>query len=204
MFSLFPKQEDFFVLFKKQGALVRQGCDLLVDMLEHYENTEAKAVKLKEVEHQGDLVTHELFEKLNSTFITPLEREDIHGLASTLDDVLDEVESIGARFVLFGVTQPTPEAIQMGRLVAKCGAQIEQAVSSLKDFKNIMTFGIEINRLENEADTISRNVTARLFNGNHDPIDVIRWKELYGRLEAATDRSEDVANIIESIVLKNR
>jgi uncharacterized protein len=204
MFSLFPKQEDFFVLFKKQGALVRKGCDLLVDMMEHYENTEQKAARLKEVEHEGDLVTHELFERLNGTFITPIEREDIHGLASTLDDVLDEVESIAARFVLFGVTQPTPEAIAMARLVAQCGAQIEQAVTHLKDFKNIMTFSIEINRLENEADTISRNVTARLFTGNHDPIDVIRWKELYGLLEAATDRSEDVANVIESIVLKNR
>jgi predicted phosphate transport protein (TIGR00153 family) len=204
MFSLFPKQEDFFVLFKKQGGLVRQGCDLLVDMMEHYENIEAKAARLKDVEHQGDLVTHELFEKLNSTFITPIEREDIHDLASTLDDVLDEVESIGARFVLYCVTQPTPEAIQMARLVAKCGIQLEQAVTHLKDFKNIMTFSIEINRLENEADTISRNVTAKLFSQNHDAIDVVRWKELYGRLEAATDRSEDVANIIESIVLKNR
>lgn len=204
MFSLFPKQEDFFVLFKKQGALVRKGCDLLVDMMEHYEDTEKKAIRLKEVEHEGDLVTHELFERLNGTFITPIEREDIHGLASTLDDVLDEVESIAARFVLFGVTQPTPEAVAMARLVAQCGAQIEQAVTHLKDFKNIMTFSIEINRLENEADTISRNATARLFTGNHDPIDVIRWKELYGLLEAATDRSEDVANVIESIVLKNR
>jgi predicted phosphate transport protein (TIGR00153 family) len=204
MFSLFPKQEDFFVLFKKQGGLVREGCDLLVEMLEHYENIEAKAARLKDVEHQGDLVTHEIFEKLNGTFITPLEREDIHNLASTLDDVLDEVESIGARFVLYCVTKPTAEAIQIARLVAKCGAQIEQAVTHLKDFKNIMTFSIEINRLENEADTISRNVTAKLFSQNHDAIDVVRWKELYGRLEAATDRSEDVANIIESIVLKNR
>lgn len=204
MFSLFPKQDDFFVLFKKQGALVRKGCDLLVDMMEHYEDTAQKAARLKEVEHDGDLVTHELFERLNGTFITPIEREDIHGLASTLDDVLDEVESVAARFVLFGVTQPTPEAIAMARLVAQCGAQIEQAVTHLKDFKNIMTFSIEINRLENEADTISRNATARLFTGNHDPIDVIRWKELYGLLEAATDRSEDVANVIESIVLKNR
>lgn len=204
MFSLFPKQDDFFVLFKKQGALVRKGCDLLVDMMEHYEDTEKKAIRLKEVEHEGDLVTHELFERLNGTFITPIEREDIHGLASTLDDVLDEVESIAARFVLFGVTQPTPEAIAMARLVAQCGAQIEQAVTHLKDFKNIMTFSIEINRLENEADTISRNATAGLFKNNHDPIDVIRWKELYGLLEAATDRSEDVANVIESIVLKNR
>jgi uncharacterized protein len=204
MFSLFPKQEDFFVLFKKQGSLVRQGCDLLLDMMENYENVAAKAAKLKDVEHQGDLVTHELFEKLNRTFITPIEREDIHGLASGLDDVLDAAEGIASRFMLFRVTKPTSEAIALARLVAQCGVQIEQAVNHLKDFKTLMTFSIEINRLENEADAISRNVVAELFNGNHDPIDVLRWKELYGRLEAATDMSEDVANIIESIVLKNR
>ena len=204
MFSMFPKQEDFFVLFKKQGGLVKQGCDLLLDMMEHYEDLETKAANLKEVEHQGDLVTHELFERLNRTFITPLEREDIHDLASGLDDVLDAVEAIGSRFVLFRVPRPTPEAVKLARLVAECGAQIEKAVGSLKDFKNLMGFTIEINRLENEADAISRDAVAELFNGVHDPIDVLRWKELYGRLEAATDISEDVANIIESIVLKNR
>jgi len=204
MFSLFPKQDDFFVLFKKQGSLVRQGCDLLLDMMENYEDLENKAARLKDVEHQGDLVTHELFERLNRTFITPIEREDIHDLASGLDDVLDAVEAIGTRFVLFRVPSPTPEAVKLARIVVQCGNQLEQAVGSLKGFKNLMGFTIEINRLENEADTISRNVVADLFNGNHELIDVLRWKELYGRLEAATDLSEDVANIIEAIVLKNR
>ena len=204
MFSLFPKHEDFFDLFEKQGAEVRRGCDLLLDMMEHFEDLENKATRLKDVEHQGDLITHELFEKLNRTFITPLEREDIHDLASGLDDVLDAVEAIGTRLVLFRVTQVTPEAIKLGRIIVQCGNQVEQAVTHLKDFKNLMAFTIELNRLENEADVISRNAVADLFNGGHDPIDVLRWKELYGRLEAATDLSEDVANTIESIVLKNR
>jgi len=204
MFSLFPRQDDFFELFKKQGSLVRQGCDQLLDMMEHFEDLENRAAALKEVEHQGDLVTHEIFERLNRTFITPLEREDIHDLASGLDDVLDAVEAIGSRLVLFRVQQPTPEAIKLARIIVQCGTQLEQAVSRLKDFKNLMGFTIELNRLENEADAISREVVADLFNGVHDPIDVLRWKELYGRLEAATDVSEDVANIIEAIVLKNR
>ncbi len=204
MFSLFPKQEDFFDLFKKQGAEVRRGCDLLLDMMEHFEDLENKATRLKDVEHQGDLITHELFEKLNRTFITPLEREDIHDLASGLDDVLDAVEAIGTRLVLFRVTRVTPEAIKLARIIVQCGNQVEQAVAHLKDFKNLMAFTIELNRLENEADVISRNAVADLFNGGYDPIDVLRWKELYGRLEAATDLSEDVANTIESIVLKNR
>ena len=204
MLTIFPKQEDFFTLFQKQGAVVREGCDLLLDMLEHFENVEQKAAKLKEVEHRGDLITHEIFGKLNSTFITPLEREDIHGLASSLDDVLDAVEAIGSRMVLFCVKQPTPEAIKLARIMAQAGIQIEQAAGQLRDMKKLMPYTIELNRLENEADEISRGVVADLFNGKHDPIDVLRWKELYGRLEAAADMGEDVANIIEAIVLKNR
>ena len=204
MFSIFPKHEDFFDLFKKQGSLVLQSCELLLDMMEHFEDLPAKTARLKDVEHQGDLVAHEIFEKLNRTFITPLEREDIHDLASGLDDVLDAVEAIGTRFVLFKVAKPTPEAIELARIMVRCGVQIDQAVANLKGFKNLMAFTIELNRLENEADTISREVVAELFNGSYDPIDVLRWKELYGRLEAAADLAEDVANIIESIVLKNR
>jgi hypothetical protein len=204
MISLFPKHEDFFTLFEKQGSVVCQGCELLLDMVEHFENVEQKATKLKEVEHEGDLITHEIFGKLNRTFITPLEREDIHGLASSLDNVLDAVEAIGSRFVLFRVKQVTPEAIQLARIVAQAGVQIEKAVKQLRDYDKLMPYTIELNRLENEADEVSRRVVADLFNGGHDPIDVLRWKELYGRLEAAADMGEDVANILEAIVLKNQ
>jgi len=204
MFSLFPKHEDFFALFEKQGTLVRKGCDMLLEMMEHFEDLENKAARLKAVEHDGDLITHEIFEKLHRTFITPLEREDIHDLASALDDVLDAVEAIGSRLVLFRVQKVTPESVELARIVAQSGVQIEQAVTHLKDLKKLMPFTIELNRLENEADEISRGVVAELFTGGHDPIDVLRWKELYGRLEAAADMGEDVANIIEAIVLKNR
>ena len=204
MFSLFPREEDFFVLFKKRAALVRQGCDQLHEMMERFDDLEARAVRLKDTEHQGDLVTHEVFERLNRTFITPIEREDIHDLASGLDDVLDAVEAIGSRIVLFKVKSPTLEAAQLTGIVARCGGQIEQAVGRLKNFKDLAAFTIEINRLENEADTISRQVVADLFDGTHDLLDVMRWKELYGRLEGAADRCEDVANTIEGIVLRNR
>jgi len=204
MFSLFPKEEDFFVLFRRQAALVRKGCDLLHEMMEKYDDLDTRAKQLKDVEHEADLVAHELFERLNRTFITPLEREDIHDLASGLDDVLDAAEAIGSRMVLFNIARPTPEALQMTGILVRCGAQIEQAVDGLKDLKNLMSFTIEINRLENEADIISRQVVADLFSGHHELIDVMRWKEIYGRLEDAADRCEDVANTIESIVLKNR
>jgi len=204
MFSIFPKNEDFFVLFARQATLVRAGCVQLHEMMLKFDRLEERARELKEVEHQGDLVTHELFERLNRTFITPLEREDIHSLASGLDDVLDDAEAIGSRLLLFRVKQPTPEAVRLAAILSESAAQIEQAVGGLKDMKNLMSFTIEINRLENEADIISRDVVADLFNGQHDVLDVLRWKELYGRLEAAADDCEDVANTVEGIVLKSR
>jgi predicted phosphate transport protein (TIGR00153 family) len=204
MFSLFPREEDFFVLFRKQAALVRQGCDQLLEMLESFDRLEDRAKALKDVEHQADVVTHEIFERLNRTFITPLEREDIHQLASNLDDVLDAVEAIGSRVLLFQVGPPAAEAKRMAKILTECATQIERAVDNLKNMNNLISFTVEINRLENEADGISRQVTADLFSGKHDLLDVMRWKEIYDRLEGAADKCEDVANAIESIVVKSR
>ncbi len=204
MIPLFPKHEDFFVLFKRQSALVREGCTMLNEMMNHFDRLEDRSRRLKEVEHNADLVTHEIFERLNRTFITPLERDDIHALASGLDDVLDAVEAIGSRIVLFKIPQATSEARQLAAIIDQCGGQIDQAVDHLRDMKNLMAFTIEINRLENEADILSRQVVADLFSGRHDVLDVLRWKEIYGRLENAADNCEDVANAIEGIVLKSR
>jgi predicted phosphate transport protein (TIGR00153 family) len=204
MFSLFPKQDDFFVLFRRQAALVRQSCDQLNEMMQSYDDLEVRAKRLKDVEHEADLVAHDLFERLNRTFITPLEREDIHGLASGLDDVIDAVEALGSRMVLFHIRQPMPAAKDLAAIIAKCGVQIEKGVEHLKEMKHLMSFTIEVNRLENEADAVSRQAVADLFDGSHDLLDVMRWKEIFGRLEGAADKCEDVANIIEAIVLKNR
>jgi predicted phosphate transport protein (TIGR00153 family) len=192
------------VLFRKQAALVREGCEQLLEMVTTFDRLEERAKQLKEVEHRADVVTHEIFERLNRTFITPLEREDIHQLASNLDDVLDAVEAIGARLFLFQVGQPPAEALRMAKILTECATQIEQAVDNLKKMNNLISFTMEINRLENEADGISRQVTADLFSGKHDLLDVMRWKEIYGRLEGAADKCEDVANAIESIVVKSR
>ncbi|MBK7368135.1 MAG: DUF47 domain-containing protein [Candidatus Eisenbacteria bacterium] len=204
MFSLFPKEEDFFLLFRKQAALVREACDQLHEMMEKFDRLEERTKALKDTEHRADLVTHEIFERLNRTFITPLEREDIHALASGLDDVIDAAEAIASRLVLFNIQGPTTESIKMTAILRDCGRQIEQAVENLKNMQNLMSFTIEINRLENEADGISRQVVADLFSGRHEILDVMRWKEIYGRLESASDQCEDVANAIESIVLKSR
>lgn len=203
-FSLFPKEEDFFLLFKRQAVLVREGCDQLHEMMQNFDRIEDRARELKDTEHRADQVTHEVFERLNRTFITPLEREDIHALASGLDDVVDAVEAIANRLVLFRITGPTPEAVRLTSILAQCGRQIEAAVENLRNMNSLMPFTIEINRLENEADGISRQVVADLFSGRHEILDVLRWKEIYGRLESAADQCEDVANAIESIVLKSR
>ncbi len=204
MFSLFPKEEDFFTLFGRQAALVREACDGLHEMMESFDRLETRAREIKDIEHRADLVAHELFERLNRTFITPLEREDIHDLASGLDDVIDAAEAIASRIVLFGLPHATPEAKRLTAILAKCGQQIEQAVGNLKNMQHLMAFTIEINRLENEADGISRQVVADLFSGRHEMLDVMRWKEIYGRLEGAADQCEDVANVIETIVIKSR
>ena len=203
MISLFPKEEDFFALFRKQAAVVRKGCDQLHEMARTFDDLEGRAAELKKVEHEGDLLTHEIIERLNRTFITPLEREDIHGLASGLDDVLDSAEAIGSRLVLFNIRSMTPEALHLTEILQLCGVQLERTVAQLKDFKSLMPYTIELNRLENEADAVSRDAVADLFSGRHETLDVLRWKEIYGRLEAAADQCEDVANIIEAIVLKN-
>jgi predicted phosphate transport protein (TIGR00153 family) len=204
MISLFPKHDDFFTLFKRQAAMVRQGCSMLNEMMQQFDHLEDRARRLKEVEHNADLVTHEIFERLNRTFITPLEREDIHALASGLDNVLDAAEAIGSRLLLFKIPMATSEARQLTAILDQCGGQIEQAVDHLRDMKNLMSFTIEINRLENEADVISRQVVADLFSGRYEVLDLLRWKEIYGRLENAADNCEDVANTIEAIVLKSR
>ena len=204
MLNLFPRDEDFFVLFRKQAALVRESCDRLHQMMESFDRLEVRAKELNDLEHRADLVTHEIFERLNRTFITPLEREDIHALASNLDDVLDAVEAIGSRLVLFQIKGNTPEALRMTAILVECGQQIEQAVDNLQNMNNLMAFTSELNRLENESDSICRNVTADLFSGRHEVLDVMRWKEVYGRLESAADKCEDVANAIESIVVKSR
>ena len=205
MFSLFPKEEDFFLLFRKQAALVREGCDQLHEMMEKFDRLEERASELKDIEHRADLVTHELFERLNRTFITPLEREDIHDLASGLDDV--RRRGRGHRQPARAVRDHRADA--RGRAAdgdprPSAAQQIEKAVDNLKNMNNLMSFTIEINRLENEADGISRQVVADLFTGRHEILDVMRWKEIYGRLESAADQCEDVANTIESIVIKSR
>jgi uncharacterized protein len=203
MFRLLPTQPRFFDLFEDQANKVLEAAQALKEMVEHYENVDEKARHIKQLETDGDNITHSIIDRLNRTFITPFDREDIHALASGLDDVLDNIEGVASRLVLFGVRSVTPEAIELVSVIERSCAAIQIAMSHLRDLKGISAHLIRINDLENEADFISRNTTAQLFEQASDFRELIKWKELYGRLEATTDDCEDVANILEGIVVKN-
>jgi len=201
--SLMPREEKFFTLFRDLAAKVVEGARLLRAMMTDFTDVEAKTKAIRTVEHEADIVTHDVLDKLNKSFITPIEREDIRALAQYLDTVLDDVEGIANRLSAYGVKQPTPEAIEMANLICQATEQIQKAVDSLENLKQIHIFVVEINRLENMADNISREMIARLFNEEKDVRELIRWKDIYEKLERCADRCEDVANVIEDIVVKN-
>jgi uncharacterized protein len=202
-FSLAPREERFFDMFEKSADTVLEGVRLFKDMMDHFENVEEKARQLKEVENRGDTNTHEIVEKLNRSFVTPLDRDDIHALSSELDDILDCVEALASRFLMFHIQEVTPEMKTFAQLILQATEEISKAVHSLKKLDNLMSFCKEIKRLENMGDDLSRKVIADLFADEKDPIRLIILKEIYGRLETAMDKCEDVANIIEAIVVKN-
>jgi predicted phosphate transport protein (TIGR00153 family) len=203
MFRLLPTETRFFDLFEAQSNKVLEGARALKEMVERYENVDEKARRIKQIESEGDELTHNIIDRLNRTFITPFDREDIHALASGLDDVLDNIEGVASRLALFRVRSVTPEAIELVSVIERSCVAIQAAMSHLRHLKGIEAYLIQINDLENEADFISRNTTAQLFEQASDFRELIKWKELYGRLEATTDDCEDVANILEGIVVKN-
>lgn len=202
-FRLFPREESFFELFNEAARNIHAGAQALTAMMESYENPADHARRIKEIEHVGDHLTHEMMKRLNQTFITPFDREDIHAMASALDDVLDLIEGTADRMVVFKIEKPTPEARQLARLIERATDAIMVGVSHLKILAAIAPACVEINSLENEADRVTRDAVGRLFDERHDPVTIIKWMEIYETLEAATDRCEDVANVLENIALKH-
>jgi len=203
-FSLFPKNERFFELFARSASNLRLAAEQLLDLVQDFTHVEDKANRLKETESTGDAITHEIIDYLNASFITPIDREDIYALAGKMDDVLDEIEGVGSRLHLFNVAHPTPECVELVQLVVQSAGAIEVAVSNLRRMRGMHEHLVQIHSLENRADQISRALVARLFQGpSTDVIELIKWKEIYARLEHTTDRCEDVANVIEDIVVKN-
>jgi uncharacterized protein len=204
MFGLIPKELAFFEMFQKAAHNMIEGSRLLKVMMEDYRNPAQQAQRLHDIEHIGDNITHDIARKLNSTFITPIDREDIHGLASVLDDILDIVEAISDRFVVFKVDRPTETAIKLANILYQSSVAVGAGIDLLgKPHVDVTEYAVRVNSLENEADRVTRDAISELFDREKDPIAVIKWKEIYESFEEGTDRCEDVSNILERIALKN-
>jgi predicted phosphate transport protein (TIGR00153 family) len=203
MVRLIPHEEKFFDLFRELSGNIVEGAKLLRELLENYDDVPAMVQKIKAVEHKGDEVTHRIFIKLNSSFITPFDREDIHMLASSLDDVLDYINSAADRLATYKISNPPSAAAATAVVILRQAEELAKAVNLLEDGNKLLEHCVEVNRLENEADGISRAAIGFLFDHEKDPIQLIKHKELLEVLEAATDKAEDAANVLETVVLKS-
>jgi predicted phosphate transport protein (TIGR00153 family) len=203
MFRLIPRETKFFELFAELSTSLTAGATLLRAILEDPHDLEERVKQMQAIEHEGDRATHAIIAKLNTSFITPFDREDIHRLASSLDDVLDFVNSAAVRLVMYKITQPPVAAAELAGLIVLQAEELAQGVSLLEKNNGVLKHCDEVNRLEDEADDVSRKAIAVLFDSEKDPIQLIKMKELYEVLEYATDKAEDVANVLEAIVLKS-
>ncbi len=203
MFRIIPRDNSFFAMFSAMSENLIAGARTLVDLFANYQDVGNKIEAIHRIERDGDELTHAILTKLNQTFITPFDREDIHELASKLDDVLDFVNAAGARIEMYRITTPPLAAGELAGIILKQCQELQQAVSLLQKNGNILGHCVEINRLENEADQVAQQAIAKLFEHEKDPINLIKIKELLEFLERATDKAEDVANVLETVVLKS-
>jgi uncharacterized protein len=203
--KVFSKSQDFLELFDKVGANITQAATVLVAIMEHFTNLDNWAKEVHELEEDGDMLTHDIIKKLNKTFVTPFDREDIHALASKLDDILDFIWGTAERLAVFKMKEPRKEAVIMSKEILTTVELVHKAIKTLKekDYTRMQEYCVEINKLENKMDRIFRDALGHLFDEMKDPILVIKWKEIYEHLENASDKCEDVADILESIAIKN-
>jgi predicted phosphate transport protein (TIGR00153 family) len=203
VFRLLPRDENFFDLFEQQAGHIVSASRVLEELTLDYPSAQAKVQQIRDLEHAGDTVTHEVVRRLNTTFVTPIDREDIYALASRLDDVLDLIDAVADRLLIYKIKNPTDGCLAMAKIIVKTAEETDRAVRCLRTLSPLYKkYSIEVNRLENEADRLLRDELAALFEGGTDAIEVIKWKELYETMEAVTDRCEDVLNVIEGITLK--
>ena len=202
-FRLIPREERFFDLFVQDAANVLDGARQLEAMLRSYESSEKAAKKIRETEHRGDEISHDIGRRLESTFVTPFDREEIHALIAGLDDILDLIEEVADTFILYRIQAPTKTAVKQASLIVQACETIHQALSNLRGFKGLDPYIVEIHRLENEGDRLSRSAIAGLFDDGTKTIDVLKWKDVYALLEDTIDKCEDVADLIERIVVKH-
>ena len=204
MVRLIPRDTKFFDLFAQMTGNLGEAARVLKKTLEDFREVEEHVRLLKEIEHRGDEMTHNILTKLNQTFITPFDREDIHQLASSLDDVLDFTYAAGVRLTMYKITSAPEAAPKLADILVRQTDQLSQAMGRLeKNHDHVLENCVEINRRENEADQVARTAIAVLFDKEKDPISLIKLKELFEVLETATDKAEDVANVLETVVLKS-
>jgi predicted phosphate transport protein (TIGR00153 family) len=201
--SLVPREQRFYDFFEHQATIIVSASVLLKEALDDMENLPVRQREIKDLEHLGDKNTYETMRTLNETFVTPFDHEDISALAAGLDDILDYIEEIADTVNLYKIMAIPRPAIELADLLAQAVAQLEQAVGKLRSGKKDGEYAIEVHRLEDVGDSTSRRAIAGLFQGQHDPLEVIKLKDLYSLLEDALDRCEDVANVIENIAIKN-
>jgi uncharacterized protein len=200
---LIPREERFFDLFVEDAVNVLAGARQLEAMLRTYDEPEARAAEIRATEHRGDEISHDIGHRLEATFVTPFDREDIYALISALDDVIDLIEETADTFVLYRIEGPTATAVEQASIIVKQVELLHDALAHLKGFKGLDKYWIEVHRLENEGDSLVRSAIAGLFNEEMDPITLVKWKDVYGLLEDTIDKAEDVANIIERITIKH-
>jgi hypothetical protein len=198
-----PREEKFFELFVEDANNMLVGARLLEEMFRSYDQRERIANQLRDLERKGDGISHDIGQKLEQTFVTPFDREDIHQLISRLDDVLDFIEEVADTCILYKIAEPSEPALAQAVIIVQQCEEIVRALEKLKGFKNVGPHWIEIHRLENDGDRVVRKAMADLFTNGHDAVEIIRWKDLYALLEDTIDACEDVANVIERIVVKH-
>jgi uncharacterized protein len=201
--KILPREESFYDLFEKDAANLSEAARLLIKLLADFQDPESSHAEISQREHEGDEITHQIIRALNTTFVTPFDREDIHRLASGMDDILDAIEAVADLLVLHRIEQVIPEMRQLADVLSRAADQLQQAMAELRGFAGLEKYWVEINRLENEGDRVYRKTVAHLFSGEYKAMDVLKWKDLVDQLEAAIDGCEDVANTLESIVLKH-
>ncbi|HEY7356991.1 MAG TPA: DUF47 family protein [Ktedonobacterales bacterium] len=206
MSILIPREDKFYRLFGQAAANVLRGAELLSDLLHNFTDVATKVKMIQATEHEGDALTHEIFEQLNRTFVTPLDREDIAAIAKALDDVLDFIEASADAFQLYDISEPTPAAIELGELILQATQQVHAAILAMHNLRKqaakIREAVVEINRLENVADQAYRGAMSSLFR-QADAVLMIKWKQVYDYLEEATDLCEDVGDVLQGVMLKN-
>lgn len=203
---LFPREEKFFDLFEELAAKIETGGKLFLELAKSGEYSEQKVARLKEIEHEADIITHRTYEKMHTTFLTPIDREDIYCLVNKMDSIMDMTEASAARLYLYRVKVPAAGLIDQAKILNEAIGKVKTIVHGLRDMKHsslILQTGVEINTLENAGDVILRSIMAQLFENEKDVRELIKWKEIHERIEEAIDVCEDVSNIVEGIVLKN-